>query len=137
MLRNCVNSILRRNHSDPSTPPPQVGKNWSYRFLDIHPQYHSKKQRSIDTKRLEWSDLGIIQTWLDRLKIMMNKYGIQPEDIWNMDETGFRIGQGKSENVITKSKEFNAFLPSSSSRISVTAVECISAAERVLVGALG
>jgi len=34
MIKNCVDSILCQDHSDPNTPPPQVSQNWVFRFLE-------------------------------------------------------------------------------------------------------
>lgn len=44
-----------------------------------------------------------------------------------MDETGFQIGQGKVEKVITVFPEASASIGSSMTRKLVTVVECISA----------
>ena len=49
-----------------------------------------------------------------------------PEDIWNMDETGFRIGIGKDQLIVTKRKRTHYFgIPEN--RESATAIEAISA----------
>ena len=50
---------------------------------------------------------------------------IVPDDIWNMDETGFRIGVGKNQIVITKRKRAHFFsIPEN--RESCTAIEAVS-----------
>ena len=48
-------------------------------------------------------------------------------NIYNMDETGFQIGQGKIEKVITAFPEANTQIGSAMSRKLVTVIECISA----------
>jgi hypothetical protein len=54
-----------------------------------------------------------------------------PEDIWNMDETGFRISISKDQVVVTKRKRAHYFgIPEN--RESAIAIEAISAGGRVL-----
>ena len=49
-----------------------------------------------------------------------------PDDIWNMDETGFRIGVGKDQLIVTKRRRAHYFgIPEN--RESATAIEAISA----------
>ena len=53
------------------------------------------------------------------------------EDIWNMDETGFRVGVGKDQFSVTKRKSTNLFsMPDD--RESATAFEAISATGQFL-----
>jgi hypothetical protein len=132
LVTNCANSILRRANPDQESPP-TVGPNWSYRFIERLPdQYKRIKQKPIDPKRLISEDIGVIQTWFDRLQIVLDTYKITPSNIWNFDETGFRIGQGKDEAVVTAYARSNTRLGSASNRESVTIMECISAAGSVI-----
>jgi len=41
-----------------------------------------------------------IQNFYRGLEAVMNEYGIQPEDFWNMDEMGIRVGVGRGQWVI-------------------------------------
>ena len=125
-LQACANSILQRHHSDPNTHPPQVGKMWPYRFVERFPDYKRQKQKPMDTRRLDSEDIGVIQTWYDRLGIVMETHGIQACDLYNFDEIGFQEGQGRTESVITQYPERNRSLPSFS-RGSLTMIEAISA----------
>lgn len=93
-LQACANSILQCHHSDLTTPPPEVGKMWPYRFIKKFPNYKCQKQKPMDTKRLNSEDLGLIQSWYDRLEIVMLCHQIQPSDLYNFDEIGFLDGQG-------------------------------------------
>jgi hypothetical protein len=132
LVTNCANSILQRANPD-QEPPPTVGPNWSYRFIKQLPdQYKRIKQKPIDPKRLLSEDIGVIQTWFDRLQIVLDTYKITPSNIWNFDETGFRIGQGKNEAVVTAYPESNTRLGSASTRESITIIECISAVGSVI-----
>ena len=55
----------------------------------------------MDTKCLNSEDLGLIQSWYDKLEIAILCYQIQPSDLYNFDEIGFLDGQVQTESVIT------------------------------------
>lgn len=57
--------------------------------------------------------------------------GIHPDDIWNADESGFRIGVGKNQIVYTLDPKKRHYLPSDTERKSVTIIEAISAGGEV------
>jgi hypothetical protein len=52
--------------------------------------------------------------------------GIDSDDIWNFDETGFRIGVGRDQLVITKQQR-QLYLGHPTNRELVTAIEAVSA----------
>ena len=109
MVTNCVNAILHQNHTDPETPPPTISKMWTYCFLKrLPPEYKRIKQRPMDPKRIQAEDIGIVQTFYNHWEIVIKSHHIHPCNIYNMDETGFQIGQGKVEKVITAFSEANA-----------------------------
>mgnify|MGYP000539518526 CR=1 FL=1 len=70
----------------------------------------------------------IIGSYFDKLQktISMNGNGITPDSIWNMDETGFQIGVGKSKMVITRRHNKTSHLGVPTNRESATAIEAIS-----------
>lgn len=70
-----------------------VGKNWPYNFIKcLGPKYRRVKQKPMDPKQLAAEDIGIIETWYDWLKIQLELHNITPDNLYNFDETGFRIG---------------------------------------------
>ncbi|KAF3389838.1 hypothetical protein DPV78_011808, partial [Talaromyces pinophilus] len=90
--------------------PPRARKTWVYNFL----------------KRLERTAAeyyGEIERWFTDLKAVIKELWILPRLLWNFDETGFVVGRGKDEAVVTKH-------PKNAKRITV--VECINA-ERALI----
>ena len=50
-ITSFANSVLRRSHTDPATPPPTVSENWARRFLNRHREYYVRKQKTIDIAR--------------------------------------------------------------------------------------
>lgn len=122
-----ANSILKRSHSDLSTPPPRVSKMWASRWKQRHPEWHIKRTTPLESARAGAHDVEDIQWWFDKYKAICDEHGIQPPDVWNMDETGFRIGIARDQLVLTQDPDKRQFLPAPENRESVTVVEAISA----------
>lgn len=128
MVAISANSILARYHEDPATPPPRVGSHWAERWFQRNPQWHKKRQQPLDAVRKAAHEVSDIEWWFNKFNDTMTTYGIQPSDLWNMDETGFRIGITKNKVVLTLEPKKKNFLPTASNRESLTVVEAINAA---------
>lgn len=81
----------------------RVGKNWTSTFIKRQPDLTTRFTRSYDYQRAKCEDPAIIQGWFDLVRNMVAKHGIQEEDIWNFDETGFMMGIISSTMVVTSS----------------------------------
>jgi hypothetical protein len=58
----------------------------------------------------------------------MNEYGILYIDLYNIDETGFRINMGRAYKVVTRHNALERlYLPDPDNRESITSVETICA----------
>jgi hypothetical protein len=88
-----------------STPPLLVGQNWVTNFVKRHPNLSSRFSRRYNYKRAKCEDPKIISEWFSLVQKMIQTYGINPDDIYNFDETGFAIGLIATAKVITR-KEF-------------------------------
>lgn len=85
--------------------PPTVSRRWPYRFMQrLASRYKLIKQKPIDPKRLEAEDFVAIAIRFDRLEESIKKNKVPPSNLWNFDETGFMIGQGKEQAEITRFK---------------------------------
>ena len=62
---------------------------------------HVRKQSVQEIDRKEAQDPDTILWWLREFKRICDEYGIQQCDIYNFDESGFRIGVGKNQRVGT------------------------------------
>ena len=60
------------------------------------------------------------------------KYSIKPESIWNIDETGFRIGIPGGERVIVPHIAKQLYTPSPENRLSITILETVSTVGEVI-----
>jgi hypothetical protein len=77
-LRTVVTDILI---SKGVTEP--LGVNWQYKFLNRHPEVKSAFARSMDRSRIQAQDPMSIRDWFIRFQMMLAKYGILIEDVWN------------------------------------------------------
>ena len=111
-----------------STPPLSVGKNWVTEFVKRHSDLSSRFSRRYDYQRAKCEDPKIISEWFSLVQKTILTYGIDPDDIYNFDETGFAMGLIATAKVITR-KEFygRRSLLQPGNRAWVTTIECINA----------
>ncbi len=127
-VTDAANAILRERLGGSAFTP--VGPAWTSRFLRRH-RYLVMRQQSLNKDRQAQEDIPRVEGYFKQLQKVVTDEGILPSEIWNMDETGFRIGMGKNQLVVTKRKR-SQYLGMSENRESATAVECISADGRYL-----
>ena len=134
MITGCANDILRRSFTpcESDTKPPEVGPLWTQRFLERHPEYKVRKQRSIDSNRKNAHDPEVFEDWFHRYKALVDEKGILPGDIYNFDETGFRIGVGKNQWIVTRDSSREVYLGSCTNQDFVTICKAICSDGTVL-----
>ena len=71
--------------------------------MDAQPSLKTKFSRLYDYQRALYEDPTVISGWFALLYNIMAKYRVQPEDLYNFDETGFMMGQITSSMVVTRS----------------------------------
>ncbi|KAK8869333.1 DDE superfamily endonuclease [Apiospora arundinis] len=81
----------------------RVGMNWASNFVRRQPDLRTRFNRIIDYQRVLCEDPDAYRAWFTLVRNTITKYGIQEEDIYNFDETGFLMGQISSEMVVTTS----------------------------------
>jgi hypothetical protein len=81
-----------------------VGPRWASNFVKREPGLQSRVTRQRDRQRVLCSDQEVIRPWFDLVKNVKAKYGIQDEDTYNFDETGFTMGIGNRVKVVTASE---------------------------------
>lgn len=69
-----------------------IGVNWVTRFINRHEDIRSRFTKRYDYQRALCEDPKKIGEWFQLVENMVAKYGIQPEDVYNFDETGFAMG---------------------------------------------
>jgi hypothetical protein len=85
-----------------STPPSTVGKNWPSTFINRRPELCTRFSRRYDYQRALNEDPKAIRAWFITVQNIVNDNGIQPEDIYNFDETGFAMGLIAIARVVTR-----------------------------------
>ena len=82
----------------------QVGQIWPSTFVKRRPELKTMFSRKYDYKRARCEDPKAIQDWFGLVANMKAKYGIQDDDTYNFDETGFMMGQIAPSAVVTASE---------------------------------
>ena len=104
----------------------KLGQLWTTRFLKRHPHLRTVRGRSIETSRIRESSPQILNGWFTEYKRVFDDLQPEPENIYNMDETGFFIGTMRSSNIIID-KNTRVKLQASPGRQEwISVVECIS-----------
>ncbi|KAJ6050484.1 uncharacterized protein N7446_010593 [Penicillium canescens] len=124
-IQQRADDIIHR--SDPDRKPLWHGWGLAFtkRLPKLAPHLHFIKQKPKDPKRMGAEDVGLTEMWYDRLEQCIKQYGFRPKDIYNMDETGFRIGEGKAQKVVSASPI--SFTATGGHSESITVIECIAA----------
>jgi DDE superfamily endonuclease/Tc5 transposase DNA-binding domain len=103
--KSCVEDMANRILTDRNAR--RVGKNWTSNFVRRQPDLRTRFNRAIDYQRVLSEDPDAYNAWFRLVRNTIDKYGIQEEDIYNFDETGFVMGQISSEMVVTSSERQN------------------------------
>ena len=125
MVEGSANAMIRRDAEATGKPISAVNKMWVYHFIKRLPDgLHWIKQKPAEKARLEAEDISILQAWYDRLEPLVKR--IPPTNIYNFDETGFQLGQGKPQKVITRNRQRTRLLSGERGAL-LTGIECIAA----------
>ena len=60
--------------------------------MSRYPQLQSARIKLIEAARVKDVSVERLTRWFDDLERVITEYGIQPENLYNMDESGFAIG---------------------------------------------
>ncbi len=70
-----------------------------------------------------------ISDYFEKIQRVMREKGVAELDVWNMDESGFRIGCGKAQLVVTMDPNKPLRMIDPENRDYITSIECICSAE--------
>lgn len=129
MIEWSANAMLKRSNgsseSSDKSDKALLGNAWVYRFIQRLPsEWKLVQQKPIDTQRIQAEEIGFLQQWYDVFEGIVAR--ISPSNIYNFDETGFALGQGESQKVVTKNPH-RSRIESHEYCENLTAIECISA----------
>jgi Tc5 transposase DNA-binding domain len=108
--------------------------NWIKRFLQRHSSISTKIRRRKDALRIQNTNPTNLRAWYNAFHALVRAKSVDPEDIWNMDETGFTLSQySTNERVIRSSGTKRTYKKApDASREWVTIVKAISATDGLL-----
>jgi hypothetical protein len=113
-------------HEEDSTAQP-IGKNWVSSFIKRHDEVKSRFARRYNYSRAKCEDPRTIKAWFKQLEEVRKQWGIQDEDIFNFDETGFAMGLISTTKVVTRaSMPGKPHLIQPGNREWVTTIECMN-----------
>jgi hypothetical protein len=94
MLRNFAYDIAQK----------EPGKNWSHRFCQRWSDtLQSRYLKPIDNSRKKAESFEAFEYWFSLIASKIEQYGIEAQNIYNMDEKGFLIGSlTKAKRIFTK-----------------------------------
>jgi hypothetical protein len=125
MVQEMANVLLSHRGINPSST---VGKNWVTNYIKRHPNLSSRFSRRYNYERAKCEDPKIIGEWFTLVQKTILQYGIDNDDIYNFDETGFAMGLTATAKVITRSEYYGRrSLLQPGNREWVTAIECTNA----------
>ena len=115
-------------------PAPAPSQSWMTKFIknQLSAQFHTITTKPISQQRTAAQDESTVTMWFDEYFEFLNLHGIQPDSIWNMDETGFRVGIPGGERVLVPNGVLELYTPSPENRTSITIIETVSASGKVI-----
>lgn len=100
-----------------------AGKDWYYSFMDRHPSISLRTPEATSLNRINAFNETDVKIFYDNLKAIQDKYHIQPDKIFNVDETGISTVQRNSK-ILAPKGEKQVGKATSAERGSTTTVVC-------------
>jgi hypothetical protein len=95
VIRGWASSILSIRNGQ------EVGEKWAYHFIKRKPGLKTILSRRLSYQRAKNEDPDIIQAWFRLVQNTIKYHGITDQDIYNFDESGFRLGHSQNTMVVT------------------------------------
>jgi hypothetical protein len=104
-----------------------LGKHWITRFKQRHPDLKGGYTKAMEMKRLTALSSDVIDPFFTEVQTLQSQYKVLPQNIHNMDEKGFQMGQTSSDYCLFDAKSGPPLAPSTGNTKWVTVIECIAA----------
>jgi hypothetical protein len=102
-VREMANLLLEKRGSSPVL---SVGENWVTKFVKRRPLLSSRFSKRYNYERAKCEDPKIIKEWFNLVQKTILQFGIDPDNVYNFDETGFAMGLTATAKVITRSEYY-------------------------------
>jgi hypothetical protein len=90
-----------------ASPPFTVGKNWASNFVNRRPELRTRYSKRYDYKHAQNEDPKVLREWFNTVQPVIAGTGIQQEDIYNFDETGFAMGLISTAKGVTRAEYYD------------------------------
>jgi hypothetical protein len=102
-----------------------LSHNWPYRFVARHKYLQSHVVKPIEVPRSLACTHEIFNQWFEVFRTAMEKYKPDFHNIYNIDETGFRLGANERQYVIIDKRQGPpAYTSEAAKGESLTVIEC-------------
>jgi hypothetical protein len=54
----------------------------------------------MDNSRFDGASFEVVKSWCDAVAVLIAEHSYEPQNIWNMDESGFGVGESQSTRVL-------------------------------------
>lgn len=123
---------IARHRALASRPKKPPGKNWARCFEKRYPVLKSKRARALDWNRHLNSIRDKVVDWFAKIERILHGPAIVPRNVYNMDKTGVMLSMRGSAQVLVSRDDPQKCRGARVKRVTVTAIECISADGRFL-----
>jgi hypothetical protein len=124
-VRETANLLFAARGTIPSIT---VSEKWVYNYVDRCPNLSTRFSRRYNYERAKCEDPKMVKEWFNLVQKTINENGIDPDDIYNFDETGFAMGLIATAKVITRAEYYSRrALLQPGNREWVTSIECTGA----------
>jgi hypothetical protein len=117
---------------DVKRPYPSIGKRWLDRFRKRYPIISTISSRKIDACRFDALSYPTISAYFSALSDLFIENSYPPDAIFNVDESGFALGDTLSLKVLISKEDIRGFTKIPGQQERITAIECIGASGVVL-----
>jgi hypothetical protein len=134
LTRNLAEEIQKRRVALSPLPRqyPPIGKHWLDRFRKRYPIISTISSRKIDASRFDVVNYPTINAYFTALSDLFLENSYSPNAIFNVDESGFALGDTLSSRVLVNKEDLRGFKKIAGRQEWITAIECIGASGVVL-----
>ena len=119
--------VIASNLAGQNGPGMPLGKCWITRFIKRQRTLNNGRSIALTKDRIQAAIPTQIQGWFEHYQEVVQRYSIQPENIYNLDEIGFQMGHSQHENVVFNYRLGQPKSLTTGQTAWVSSLECISA----------
>ena len=106
---------------------PSLGRDWTRQFLNRHPDLKTTMLKTIEVAWIKDTNPEALKKWFRCVEEEIKEFNIQPENMYNMDKSGFAIGTTQAGRAIINAKVRSWLQVHPRCQEWVSVVECICA----------